>query len=39
MGKYHMTITEPQRCDSSHRNGHVTWESQVTVTACDKEVS
>jgi len=32
MGKYHVIVTESQRCDSGHRM--VT----VTVTTCDKVV-
>jgi len=37
MGKYHMIVTESQRYDISHRNGHVT-ESRVTVTTYDRVV-
>ena len=35
MGKYHITVTESQRCDSCCRNGHVTVMSH-RVTTCDK---
>jgi len=31
MGKYHVTVTESQECDT----GHIT-RSQVTVTTCDE---
>jgi len=40
MGKYHMTVTESQKCDQSHRmvmshGSHRSWSQHMTKKSAD----